>query len=366
MTPQVDLIIAIHDPSRPLARAVRSALDSGLAVGEGLRITVVCHNTPRDGIEALLDEALRPAVTLLELHDGIPSPSGPFMLGMQSSTAQYVSIMGSDDWLEPGALRAWLDHAVAAGRAFGDPRGVAALIAPQRHASGARVRTPPVRPWRRGPLDAHRDRLVYRTAPLGLIRRDLLEPLDLRFPAHLRSGEDMIVSLRLWFSGEPVVYGRGLPDYVVGADAVDRVTLVPRTVAEELRCVLETVSDASVTSLRIAARRGIVAKMLRVHVFSTALARCDPDRWTAEDRYELASAVRTLLASAPGVVRLLSFADRRALAAIEAGDATVERLAALLTARRSFARPGAVLTPDPRGLLAAHGPVRFAAASFLL
>ena len=366
MRPLVDLIIAIHDPARPLARAVLSAVDSGLTLGEELRITVVCHNTPRAGIEAMLDEPVRSRVTFLELHDGVPSPSGPFMLGLRSSNAMYVSIMGSDDWLQPGALRAWLDAALGRGLDVGDQGAAAAVIAPQRHASGARVRTPPVRPWRRGPLDGHRDRLVYRTAPLGLIRRDLLEPLDLSFPGHLRSGEDMIVSVRLWFSGRPVVYGRGLPDYVVGADAVDRVTLAQRPVDEELRAVVETVADESVTTLPIAARRGIAAKMLRVHVFSTALARCEADRWSEGERAALAAVVGQLRAAAPGVERLLSFADRRALSAIESGTASATRLASLLHRRRQFARPGAILTPDPRGLLAVHGPLRFMVASALL
>ena len=97
----VDLVIAVHTPTRPIARAVRSALSAGRSA----RVTVVCHNVDRADIAAVLDGlADDDRVRLIELRDGLFSPSGPFNAGLDAADATWVSIMGSDDELEPGAL----------------------------------------------------------------------------------------------------------------------------------------------------------------------------------------------------------------------------------------------------------------------
>ena len=124
--------------------------------------------------------------------------------------------MGSDDTLEPGAVSAWLDTARAT--------GAAAVIAPVRYRGGPRILTPRARVFR-GPLvDPLRDRLAYRTAPLGLIRREALSRLGLRLSQGLRTGEDLEFGLRLWFSGEKIAYPAHAPAYLVGQDADERVT----------------------------------------------------------------------------------------------------------------------------------------------
>src|SRR5690606_29098886 len=126
-------------------------------------INVVCHNIDAAEISAAVPVAMRGFVRFLALSVGEPSPAGPFMFGIRAATAEYVSIMGSDDFLEPGALRAWVDLARRL--------DLTAFIPPERHSSGAKVATPPVRPWHTGLLDPVRDRVAYRTAPLGLIKR---------------------------------------------------------------------------------------------------------------------------------------------------------------------------------------------------
>jgi len=357
-TPLVDLIIPIHDSSRPLQRAIDSIVRSGLRVPEELQVTVVCHNIPIAEIEESLSADARKSVRFLQLDDGEPSPAGPFMFGIRNATAKYVSIMGSDDTLEVGALKAWLSIA--------QRRELTALIPPERHADGRKVATPPIRPLRKGELDPLKDRLAYRTAPLGLILRDAVERLGLDMPPTQRSGSDQLFGIKLWFSGERIGYAKGAPKYVVGADAVSRVTLIPRPAQEELRAITELICHPYVRALPARARRAIVAKTVRVHVFSAALVRTLNNRWTDDDRAAVRSLLLSFAESAPGYERPFSLADRRLVDALTAGDVSVERLSKLLSSRSRYGHPVTILTRDLRGLLAADGPLRFMAASRLL
>ncbi len=161
--------------------------------------------------------------------------------------------------IEPGALRQWLELARSHSSAM--------VIASQRHAGGALVRTPPVRVGRRFDLDPVKDRLSYRTAPLGLLRRSEIQRLGLEFSADLRTGEDQIFSAKLWFGGGRIDYARGAGKYVVGADAEDRVTGQRREIGELFAFALELVADPWFVALPLAQRQALVTKVLRVHVF---------------------------------------------------------------------------------------------------
>ena len=105
------------------------------------------------------------------------------------------------------------------------------MVTRLRHAAGPVVPTPPVRPGRTRRLDGTRDRLSYRSAPLGLVRREAFPSLRLTEGAPV--GGDIAFVLALWFSGRSISYDRTGPAYVIGADAVDRVTFRPKPVAEE-------------------------------------------------------------------------------------------------------------------------------------
>jgi hypothetical protein len=355
VTPAIDLVIPIHDPSRPLERALRSVLEPDLP---DVRVTIVCHNLAASDVEPLVPDRLRGAVRLLELRDGEPSPAGPFMLGIRSATAEYVSIMGSDDTLEPGALAGWL----ARTRRF----EADVLIPPERHASGRKVATPPIRPGRARLLDPVKDRLAYRTAPLGLIRRTLVDELGLDMPSRLRSGSDQLFGLKLWFSGARIVYGRQLPRYVVGADARSRVTFTLRTAQEELRAVHELFDDPWVAGLPGRVRRAIVTKSVRVHIFSSALVRDAGDRWTDEDRRYLAELLEVAARAAPDFEVPMSIADRRLVDLLRDPASPEARIGDALRARQRYGMPSTVIARDPRGLLSVDGPLRFMVAARLL
>ncbi|SFT36810.1 glycosyltransferase [Arthrobacter sp. ov118] len=359
VVPAVDVVIAVHSSTRPAARALASIASAGLALNapEGVRVTVVCHNISRDEISRNVPPELAAATRFLELRDGIPSPAGPFNYGLQQATAEFVCILGSDDYLEPGALRQWLELARSHSSAM--------VIAPQRHAGGALVRTPPVRVGRRFNLDAVKDRLSYRTAPLGLLRRSEIQRLGLEFSGDLRTGEDQIFSAKLWFGGGRIDYARGTGKYVVGADAEDRVTGQRREIGELFAFALELVADPWFVALPQAQRQALVTKLLRVHVFGVILPRADQGGWTEAEREELARVVRALLAAAPGAERPLSRADARLLRSILTLSPSAEMLAAA-AARRKFGRPQTLIASSLAAQLHPEAPLRFMAASALL
>ncbi|MFF1571815.1 glycosyltransferase family 2 protein [Leifsonia sp. NPDC058292] len=356
--PIVDAVIAVHDPSRPIARAVASLTRSGLRAGDGLRITVVCHNLPVESISRQLTAFEGPGLRFLHLEDGIASAAGPFNAGIEAATAGYVSIMGSDDRLEPGALAAWLE--------FTSGRTADAVIAPQVHASGSPVRTPPVRKFHRGDLDAVRDRLAYRTAPLGLMSRAAIDRLTLRFPAGLPTGEDQSFSARLWFEGEGLRYAASTPRYVVGADAATRVSTTPRALHTEFAFIEQLIGDPWYLALPLTSRAALAVKLVRIHIFAATLARIDAGAFDDDDHSTIVRVIERLRSVAPAFERPLSIADRRTIDAMARTDADAAHIGELARARRRFGLPSTLVTRDLRGLFAVEGPLRFMAASALL
>lgn len=349
--PQVDVVIACHNSARPVGRAVASVLGGTEAP---LRVTVVAHNIPADDVRAVIPKDLRDRVRYLELGDGVPSPSGPFGLGVQEATAPWVSIMGSDDWLQPGAIDAWLSHS----------RGADTVIPRLIHDSGKPVHTPPVRPGWHGWRDAVKDRLFYRSAPLGLMKRGFLTRRELGFIPELPVGEDLELSAALYGQGRVQVQRSG-PAYVIGSSAKDRVTMSLAPLQRELGYV-DAVWDGVAKSLSVATRRALGTKFLRIHIFGAAYYRAHAERWLEGDREEIARASRVILAGAPGCDSPLSRADRDLLdALLDTGvaNAEVNRLA---FARRRFGRPDTLLPRDLNQVLNREAPLRFMVASVLV
>lgn len=352
--PGVDVVVAVHDPNRPVARAVRSVVDHN---GEGTRLTLVCHDVAASAVLERLAPEHRDRVRTIEHRDGIASPAGPFNAGIDAATAEYVCVMGSDDSLEPGAIASWYWLARSA--------DADAVIARLEHANGSVVRTPPTRPWRRGPLDGVRDRLSYRSAPLGLVARRAIERLGLRMEEGLAVGEDVGFVTRLWFSGT-VLYDRAGPAYRIGADATDRVTMVRRPIVDELAFLRRLLTRPWFDSLDLDQRRALCVKAIRIHLFGAVHNRPDPDWWSPAEREALADVAAALLRAAPHAEAVLSLADRRLLDRVldRGGDAA--GLIALAHERRRHGTPRTLLTRDPWRILAREAPLRMMAASALV
>ena len=356
MDPQVDVIIAAHDPRREIDRAVRSVLEGTLA---SVRVTVVAHNVNPGVIGARLgDLAEHVAVRILSVRDDIPSPAGPFNTGLAAATAQFTSLLGSDDTLERGAIDAWL---ALAARDRAD-----VVIAPVRTSAGRNVPTPPTRPGRARRLDGVRDRLSYRSAPLGLVSRHRFG--NLRLTSGLRTGEDVAYVLQLWFAypQASVSFARRQPAYVVHDDAPQRASLNDGGVDTDLAFVDVLLRDPWFVALPERPRQAIAVKLMRVNVFGSIARRPDPSQWTVADRTHLNTHTRRILGSAPRSERLFSIRERALIDVALDPSAPSARLVEAAARRRRFIHPAALLPRSPRRWLAREAPLRVAGASLAL
>lgn len=351
--PDVDLIVAVHDPRRRVERAVASALRGTQAK---LRVTVVIHNTEQGPIAHRLGSLLEDhRVRLLQHSDGVPSPAGPFNAGLEAATARFTSVMGSDDELSPGAIDAWVGLA--------DRLSASAVLARVRLAQGAYVSTPVARPCR-GPLrDPVLDRLSYRSAPLGLVSRR--EFAELRFTEGVSVGEDVAYVSRVWFSGERLAYARRTPPYLVHADAAERASLSSRPVADELAFVPLLLDAKWFAELEERSRQSVIVKLMRVNLFGAVWNRRTCLKWSASDRDHLGAVGRRLVQDGGGIEQVFSHRDRQLLDAILDSSVPDSRLCELSRLRRKFWHPSALLTRDLSGMLHREAPLRFAAASTL-
>lgn len=306
--PFVDVVIAIHDPSRRLDRALASVLDGE----DDVRVTVVCHGISAESVSSQVPAEGMDRVRLIEFSDGIASPEGPFNHGLDLATGIYVMIMGSDDFLEAGALGTWMAHAQTSGADI--------VLAPLRHQAGELLRNPLTRPGRRRHLDPVRDRLFYRSAPLGLLRRSALDARGLRFTEGAATGGDQQVSAALWTSGQRIDLDRRMPAYVIGADAGSRVTTTRRDMTTLLAPVFALIGGHWADRQPAPVRASLGTKLLRINVLGAVMTRAAAHDWTPTDLAEVRRAVRAIALFAPGCAADLPRADRALLDTVARED----------------------------------------------
>lgn len=351
--PVVDVTVAVHTRSRPIRRAVSSIVDGTEAP---VRVIVVAHNIDQQEIAANLGSLADDRRVLLIPHrDGIPSPAGPMNAGLDASTAEFFAVMGSDDEFQPGAIDSWL--------ALQRRSGAAMVITRIRHAGGGSELSPPARPGRVRDLDPVKDRLSYRSAPLGLISRGHFG--DLRFSEGLPSGEDLPFSARIWFSGHPIAFARTGPGYLVNSDAGDRVTSAPRPIADDFAFLDRLDADPVVGALSGRRRGALAIKLIRIHLFDAVVNRASTP-WPDGERDALASVARRILADAGHPERWLSILDRRVLDGILDGSTPVEELMGHIRRRWNYRSPDVLLTRNPLWALHRQGPLRTYAGGYLL
>lgn len=351
---RVDVIIAVHNPQRPVARAARS-----IVVGNPeARAVVVCHNTGVESVRATMPPEIAAEVKFLQLQDGVPSPAGPFNYGIQHSQAEFVSIMGSDDQLDPGAVANWLREA--------DRWNADAVLARiMRGEQRTLVRSPMLRPLHHGPLDFVRDRLPYRTAPLGLVRLATVAALRLKLTEGLRSGEDLDFVCRLWAGGRCVAASG--PGYVEMADAGDRVTHAVRPVAEELAAVGLLLRSDWFATQSAPIRRALAVKLLRRNIADSITRRPQPADWQGSDLADLAELAAAITASAVGVTDLFSARERRLFRALQAAESPqLPELITLAAAAKNYRHPSAFVGPELASWLHPAGSLRYGLAAALL
>lgn len=300
MTPLVEVVIACHDDTRPLERAVASVMQD-VEVRHLVRVTVVAHGLPKDRLSRKLD-GIDGEWRVVEFADGIRSPAGPFNHGLDLSQGEYTAIMGSDDFLAPGAMASWVAHVLQH-----KPR---ALVARIRIDGFPRMPNPLTRLGRTRRLDAARDRLFYRTAPLGLIHTGTMRRLELHMTEGVRVGEDLEFGVRLWTSGERVDVVDG-PEYVIGTDALERTTLAPMTVFELTESVHRLLDGHWLERMDPAHRASLTIKLIRITVVGHTRARSAAAQWHSDSEVrEMAALLGRLLAINPRALRPFSIQDR--------------------------------------------------------
>ena len=349
--PRVDVVIPVHEVSRPIERAVASVLRNDVP----LRVTVVAHDLDSDAVRARLGAlADDPRVRLTEHRDGLRRPAGPFNHGLDLATAAFVSVMGSDDELEPHAIDSWHRRAVR--------DGAEAVIPVLAHAAGRPVPTPPTRPLRVRRLALTKDRLSYRSAPLGLVSRSRFS--DLRFDTTVATGEDIGYVTTVWSRATGVSFDRRGPAYLVHSDADTRTSTTTRPVTADLGFIDPLLASDDFRALSAAARASVVVKILRINVIGAVHNR-RAAAWPDDDRASLARAVGVLRAAAPEAEQPLSLVDRRILdLAADVRSATASLLAQA-SRRTNRLAPASLVARTLTATLHREGPLRMAAASVL-
>lgn len=353
----VDIVIAVHRTDRPVGRAAASVLDGS---SDRVRPLVVGHGLDIDTVRGLLPDAVRERARVISHVDGIPAPGGPFNAGLAASDATYVGVMGSDDTLRPGAADAW--------RTIADEHDSDAVIARVEHSTGGLLRTPPVRTVRvrgRG-LDLARDRLAYRTAPLGIMRTATLREHGLGMTEGLPTGEDLAFSTRLWSLGRNLRYAADAPAYVIGHDEDERITTSTRPVADELAAVIALVREPWFARMPAPHRTAVGVKLLRIHVFGVAAYRERAAAWSDADRLAVRDAARAVLEAAPHALGALSRAEGTLLGALLDPGAPAARIVDASRRRRRHGTPSTLLTGHPEAVLGAQAPLRLMVASVLM
>jgi glycosyltransferase involved in cell wall biosynthesis len=349
--PRVDVVIPVHEVSRPIERAVASVLRNDVP----LRVTVVAHDLDSDAVRARLGAlADDPRVRLTEHRDGLRRPAGPFNHGLDLATAAFVSVMGSDDELEPHAIDSWHRRAVR--------DGAEAVIPVLAHAGGRPVPTPPTRPLRVRRLALTKDRLSYRSAPLGLVSRSRFS--DLRFDTTVATGEDIGYVTTVWSRATGVSFDRRGPAYLVHSDADTRTSTTTRPVTADLGFIDPLLASDDFRALSAAARASVVVKILRINVIGAVHNR-RAAAWPDDDRASLARAVGVLRAAAPAAEHPLSLVDRRIPDLAADGRSATASLLAQASRRTNRLAPASLVARTLTGTLHREGPLRMAASSVL-
>lgn len=338
MTSLVDVVIACHDPSRPIDRAVGSILSDPATAGRA-RVIVVAHGHPAEVFERKLD-GFGKDLRVLEHSDDIRSPAGPFNAGLGAVDAPYCAVMGSDDHLEPGAIAEWLRYAT-------DDARPDAVIAPIRKAGERVMPNPLSRLGRSQRLDAAKDRLFYRTAPLGLIRTETMRRMNLHMTEGVRVGEDFEFGIRLFGQTDRVHFAYDAPCYVIGNDAAARTTLQPMGIEQAMEPVVRLLDIELPGELLSAHRKALAIKLIRVSILGAVRARASKNSWGDDGEVRmLAELFRRLVELAPGVLRPFNRQDRIILDALGSVVTVDDLLAALRTSNAASGRVDRWFTPD--------------------
>ena len=250
--------------------------------------------------------------------------------------------MGSDDFLEPGAMSAWVRHVrnrATCSRDRAHPHCRARRSCRTRSCGSGGVRR----------VDAAKDRLFYRTAPLGLIETAEMRRLGLRMTEGVRVGEDFEFGIRLWSLAAAGSTSSALrPATSSASTRASGRRYAPLALEDAFEPITRLLDDglpAELTNPRTArpSRSSSCASawsVQRSHVRCRATGAA-----TTRSRSSPAS-LRRLLALAPGVLTPFNLHDRRVLDGLLA-EPTVARVTADVVRSSRAGRRERWLTKNP-------------------
>ena len=302
VAPAVQIVIPVHSADRPVRRAVESVLDSPLAAA-----IVVAHGLDGD----LLDLPDDPRVTLVQLSEGVGFPGRAFNEGIRASSAPWVGIMGSDDWYAHGAIDSMLRRATH-DKADG-------VIAPLRHAE-SRINERNPATWHRKCLRGARDGLYFRTAPLGIFRREVFEDPSHLFLDDVIAGVDQICSALLYSSNTKISNYPSDPAYIVGNDASSRVTTTVQPLVIHGEAWRRLWECPAVLELPRKERLALAEKFASVHLLGMVAARPNQRDWTPEDFVWLSTLAARVKSLEPDVAQSFVQARMKMFDALVEGD----------------------------------------------
>ncbi len=303
--PLIQVVIGTHRGGPLLKRAVESVLEFPQAA-----VIVVAHGLPAEALGVEPGER----VQVLTTKDRLGKPGHPMNLGVQKARAPYVSILGSDDFYEPGTLANLLDTI--------RKDGADVVLAPLK-VGGRTLPTPNT--WRTKRLKAVRDGLFDRSAPLGLFKRSVLANERYQLREDLETGEDLQTTIRMWSDGLRISYNPLAGGYVIGQDSPDRVTGQKRTGTDRLRAVQLLLDEGEISELPNREQRALIAKILRTQIMNPVIAAVEETEGgvgipASFDLEEYTRIARQLHALQPQVAEIFTSADRNFLAALLKGD----------------------------------------------
>ncbi len=263
---EVELIVRFHDLSRSdlLQRCFSSVLKEP-AVG----IVLVLHNLELSQLNFDLPEKIK----VVELLGKDGQPGAASNAGLRETTAQWVGILDSDDYYQPGAISTMLSRA--------KKDGANGIIAPlQKQGKRNRFLLPTLKNSSLSPV---KDGLFYRTAPHGLFHRHLMTIDEDPFLENVVTGEDIRVTARMWTApGARISFYPKDPAYVLSNDASDRASK-PRAIAEMGPAWEEIWQTSFVQRWNQQTRHALAVKIARIHVLGAIRQRPEVNDWDEQD-----------------------------------------------------------------------------------
>lgn len=363
----VDVVVPIHDPRRNFERMVRSALYEQKSA---VRVIAVLHNLTADQkhqvidrlravgeVETATDANANEGIRILVLDDGIPGPAAPFNLGLSAAESPWVSKGDSDDELAPGAIDHWVG--------IGEQTNADAVLARITDPTGVPAATPPMRNPRRTLLDPMKDRLYYRSSPMGLIRRQAIVDLGLEMATNAQTGED-IAFLAPLFSKGVIASGIDGPGYLELDDAPTRATTTLRPISEDFKGVLAALEPKTIGQLSKKQRDALGTKLLRRDAKEIISKRLHDAEISAEDGLEIGRVIADILRSCPSALGNVSAADLVMLQKATHNSSDVAALTEALDAAQDYRSWKAIRPARLINFFSAQAPLRYHLASLRL